>query len=281
MFQLFLGILVFINPSEGLARGHRSISKVFGYKVHNRLQHYVTPTTLSAVTNPTAVAGEGVAQEYSFVRDDLRTYAMKLHTRDQSPKEGQQKAETPFTKWEPARSNYLQFLVDSLEVYQTLDELTHQYPALAPFKATGLERSNELKEDIAWMVKYDSTLSVPPCGASGKAYSAFLRSLAAESLPKFMCHYYNHYFAHTAGGRMIGKGMADKLLEGTVLKFYQWNGDVKVRTCGTSGRWRHGVTGEGASQANSAKDCVCLLVELVLRLIMDAHDGCRFFVTAC
>lgn len=22
--------------------------------------------------------------------------------------------------------------------------------------------------------------------------------------PAFICHYYNHYFAHTAGGRMIG-----------------------------------------------------------------------------
>lgn len=54
--------------------------------------------------------------------------------------------------------------------------------------------------------------------------------LAAESIPKFMCHYYNHYFAHTAGGRMIGRRMADKLLESNTLKFYQWeSGDVKVR----------------------------------------------------
>ena len=43
-----------------------------------------------------------------------------------------------------------------------------------------------------------------------------------------MCHYYNHYFAHTAGGRMIGKKMADKLLDGTTLKFYQWEGDVRA-----------------------------------------------------
>ena len=45
-----------------------------------------------------------------------------------------------------------------------------------------------------------------------------------------MCHYYNHYFAHTAGGRMIGRKMAANLLDGTTLKFYQWeSGDVKVR----------------------------------------------------
>ena len=38
---------------------------------------------------------------------------MKLHTRDQSPKEGQQPAEKPVNKWEPGRAEYLQFLVDS------------------------------------------------------------------------------------------------------------------------------------------------------------------------
>jgi heme oxygenase len=38
---------------------------------------------------------------------------MKLHTRDQAPKEGQQPAEKPVSKWEPGREEYLQFLVDS------------------------------------------------------------------------------------------------------------------------------------------------------------------------
>ena len=39
--------------------------------------------------------------------------AMKLHTRDQAPKEGQQPAQKPVSKWEPGREEYLQFLVDS------------------------------------------------------------------------------------------------------------------------------------------------------------------------
>ena len=43
----------------------------------------------------------------------------------------------------------------------------------------------------------------------------------ARSLPAFVCHFYNHYFAHTAGGRMIGKKMAAMLLEGHELHFYQ------------------------------------------------------------
>lgn len=59
----------------------------------------------------------------SFVQNEMRSYAMKLHTRDQAPREGQQKAEKPFTTWEPKRENYLQFLVDSLVVYETLDNI--------------------------------------------------------------------------------------------------------------------------------------------------------------
>lgn len=170
---------------------------------------------------------ENAAKEYSFVQDDLRTYAMKLHTRDQSPKEGQQQPQTPFTQWEPQRADYLKFLVDSLVVYETLEEIVHKYPILAPFKSTGLERSQALKEDLVWMCEYDKELKVPSCGDRGIAYSIFLRQLASESIPKFICHYYNHYFAHTAGGRMIGKKMSEKLLENKLLKFYQWEGDVK------------------------------------------------------
>ena len=162
LFQLmFLVAMLVLVPSEGLLHSHRFLSR-FGTKILGC--DVRTATHLSAVSNPTTTVTGETTPEYSFVRDDLRTYAMKLHTRDQSPKEGQQKAETPFTKWEPARSNYLQFLVDSLEVYETLEELAQQIPALAPFKATGLERSKELKEDLKWMVQYDKTLTVPPCG---------------------------------------------------------------------------------------------------------------------
>lgn len=165
---------------------------------------------------------------YSFVQDEMRPYAMKLHTRDQAPKEGQQKAQTPFTKWQPSRANYLQFLVDSLVVYEAFDAITQKYDLLAPLRHTGLERSNALKEDIKWMTQYDTTLSVPPVSTAGTDYVAVLHRIAADSMPKFLCHYYNHYFAHTAGGRMIGAKMADLLLESKVLHFYQWEGDVKV-----------------------------------------------------
>lgn len=168
-----------------------------------------------------------LVKPYSFVQDEMRPFAMKLHTRDQAPKEGQQKAETPFTKWQPGRSNYLQFLVDSLRVYETLETIVAEHEVLAPLRNTGLERTVALREDIQWMLDYDKTLTMPACGAGGIQYSAFLSQLAKESIPKFLCHYYNHYFAHTAGGRMIGAKMAELLLEKKVLKFYSWDGDVK------------------------------------------------------
>ena len=68
---------------------------------------------------------------------------------------------------------------------------------------------------------------MPEVGSAGSEYSVFLESLPDESNPKFMNHYYNFYFAHTAGGRMIGRKMADALLEGKELEFYRWRSDVK------------------------------------------------------
>lgn len=43
-----------------------------------------------------------------------------------------------------------------------------------------------------------------PADSPGLAYAQLLRGLAASDPPAFICHYYNYYFAHTAGGRMIG-----------------------------------------------------------------------------
>ena len=84
-------------------------------------------------------------REYSFVQDDMRKVAMKLHTRDQAPREGKQEAQTPFTRWEPTSSDYMQFLVDSLEVYQALENIVGEiieFQALAFFSTFFLARAN-------------------------------------------------------------------------------------------------------------------------------------------
>jgi heme oxygenase len=174
-------------------------------------------------------------KEFSFVNDDLRPYAMKLHTKQQAPREGQAPAPAaPQVPYDPTRANYLSFLVDSLKVYETFEEIIKSDPLLKPFETTGLDRSEALKEDLIWMLQYDSSLTLPGCGEAGMAYSNYLKELKQESMQKFMCHYYNHYFAHTAGGLMIGKRFSTKLLEGHTLKFYQWGGqNVKDLLNGT------------------------------------------------
>lgn len=68
-------------------------------------------------------------------------------------------------------------------------------------------------------------LEIPEAGKYGTEYAALLCDIAAEGRwEAFTCHFYNYYFAHTAGGRMIGKQMADKLLDGRTLEFYMWGG---------------------------------------------------------
>jgi heme oxygenase len=154
---------------------------------------------------------------------------MKLHTREQLRPQSEAPDVTA-PKWEPARINYVQFLVDSLVVFETMEQLANEYPVLAPFKSTGLERSIALKEDLKW-ISSTYNVKIPPPGPHGPGYSGYLRELAANDMPKYISHYYNHMFAHTAGGRMIGKKMCDAFMDGTTLKFYQWDGDVKVRCC--------------------------------------------------
>lgn len=113
-------------------------------------------------------------------------------------------------------------------MYETFEEIVTRRPELSAFRDTGLERSEALRKDLAYLQTLDASLDpLPPCGRAGLAYREFLLRLAEESLPRFMCHYYNHYFAHTAGGRMMGRRLADALLQGKTLAFYQWEGDVK------------------------------------------------------
>ena len=149
----------------------------------------VSRAIVSSKTSIYAVSAETeegtVNKAYSFVNEDLRTYAMRFHTKDQAPREGKQKAEIPFTAWEPTRQNYVQFLVDSLLVYETLESLAQDIPALAPFKVTGLERAAALKEDLEWMTKFDSQISIPTSGPNGIKYSNFLKKVRSNfALPE-------------------------------------------------------------------------------------------------
>ena len=142
---------------------------------------------------------------------------MRLHTREQSPREGQAptKKMEPYT---PTRADYLAFLVDSKHVYEAFEAMVNERGDLAVFRNTGLERTQALEQDIEFMVQ-EYGLERPDVGLPGQNYARMLRSL--RSVPEFVCHFYNFYFAHTAGGRMIGKQMSALLLNKKTLKFYK------------------------------------------------------------
>eukprot|EP00985_Skeletonema_marinoi_P007871 scaffold3516_cov105-Skeletonema_marinoi.AAC.1 len=166
--------------------------------------------------------------EFPPILQELREVAMRLHTREQAPREG--KAEEPKKPAEPhvpTQADYLQFLVDSYVVYVALEEIVNEVDALAPFRNSGLERTQALETDIAYMCeKFD--LQRPDAGKAGSMYAAQLKNMikSDEDVPEFMCHYYNFYFAHLAGGRMIGKQMSKLLLDGEALEFYKWGENV-------------------------------------------------------
>lgn len=179
-----------------------------------------------------AMLAAPVAEEAlpSFVQTEMRGAAMALHTKQQAPREGKapekRPEQAPVQKWQPGRAEYLQFLVDSRHVYACFEELVGAEAEFATFRDSGLERSAALDRDVAWFA--EQGVDEPSVAPQGATYVTLLREMvAAGELEAFVCHFYNFYFAHTAGGRMIGKRMAEMLLEGRTLHFYQWEkGDV-------------------------------------------------------
>ena len=177
-----------------------------------------TTTTLWASAPPTSA---------SFIDTELRGAAMKLHTHEQAPKEGEVKGpeRKPYT---PTREDYLAFLVDSQHVYQAFEDLVNEKPELERFRNTGLERTEALETDIEFMCN-EYGLKRPEVGEPGKQYAQTLRGM--ESVPEIVCHYYNHYFAHTAGGLMIGKKMSSLLLDKKTLEFYKVRTTIGYPSC--------------------------------------------------
>jgi heme oxygenase len=163
--------------------------------------------------------------------EEMRFVAMKLHTREQAPKEGEKKPEPkpeqqPMQKWEPTKEKYLKFLVESKAMYEAMEEIVASgaSPQYAAFVNTGLERTSGLAKDIAWFEETHSMIA-PAADGPGAEYASFLKELAARSPPEFICHFYNVYFAHSAGGKMIGRKVSEMILDGKELEFYRWGGD--------------------------------------------------------
>ena len=70
----------------------------------------------------------------------------------------------------------------------------------AAFRKTGLERTGPLRTDLAWFKsEYGMDAPVLVDDGPGRTYARLLTTLAATDPPAFICHFYNIYFAHTAG----------------------------------------------------------------------------------
>jgi len=141
--------------------------------------------------------------ERSLLRQ-MQRESMKMHTRSQAPKHGQapEPKRVPMSQRSVTKASMLQYLVDSKVAYEAFEELTAVTIEVSGLQDTGLERVEMLEQDIADVAGREG-LTVPDASAHALAYAELLRELATTDTPRFVCHWYNHHFAHTAGGRMI------------------------------------------------------------------------------
>jgi len=242
VMKLSIHILLGISlPAQGFVQPQFLLAP----RTHHTLPHHVSiacPSSdfslymSSSSTQTTPQTDSSPLSEFPPILIELRDVAMKLHTKEQAPREGQVAAPAkPAVPFVPTQADYLHFLVDSYEVYKALEDIVNREDLtdeLGRFRSSGLERTCALEKDIEWMCnKYN--LPKPEAGVAGVRYSDELRNMISvkddgtkEGIPEFICHYYNFYFAHLAGGRMIGKQMSKMLLDGETLEFYKWGDDV-------------------------------------------------------
>lgn len=192
-----------------------------------------TPRSVKVQAHATEAPAKSKArpgEKKGFV-EEMRFVAMKLHTKDQAPKEGgKEAAPQPFQKWEPTREGYLRFLAESKVVYDALEQIVQNAPVpeYALFQNTGLERAGRLVTDIDNLTA-EYSLQKPEAAADGPGnnYANFLKEASQAEPQVFICHFYNTYFAHTAGGRMIGSKVSQMILDNKQLEFYKYESDVK------------------------------------------------------
>lgn len=178
-----------------------------------------TPPPPAAQTERRPGSHKGFVEEMRFV-------AMRLHTKDQAPREGQQEESAlPIDAWHPTRADFMQFLVDSRHVYDYFENQLIEHPLFASFRNTGLERVEALDRDISSLLI--EGVEERQASTSATGYVAYMQKLLENKPESALCHWYNYYFAHSAGGRMIGRLMQQRLFDSRNFAFYEWEGDVK------------------------------------------------------
>ncbi|KAM4121786.1 hypothetical protein ACB094_01G032800 [Castanea mollissima] len=176
----------------------------------------------------------GITEEMRFVAMRLRNVKGKKYTKD-SLGEDEEKDDNLASDndgddggvtWQPSMEGFLNYLVDSKLVFNTVERIVDEssHVAYAYFRKTGLERSEALEKDLEWLRQQGFVIPEP--SGPGISYAKYLGELSEKSAPLFMCHFYNIYFSHIAGGQVIARQVSKKLLEGRELEFYRWEGNV-------------------------------------------------------
>lgn len=162
--------------------------------------------------------------EAQGITEEMRFVAMKLR-KEKEAGSGGGESDDDWETWQPTMEGYLKYLVDSRVVFDTMEQIVDRSDdvSYAYFRKTGLERGQGLSKDLEHFSQLG--FSIPEPGSPGTTYAAYLKEIAGKSMPSFLSHFYNIYFAHISGGQAIGKQVSDKLLDGRVLEFYKWPGD--------------------------------------------------------
>ncbi|KAL0369021.1 UNVERIFIED_CONTAM: putative inactive heme oxygenase 2, chloroplastic [Sesamum calycinum] len=181
---------------------------------------------------------KGITEEMRFVAMKLRNSG-KVKRKNNSAADGESEEEETGNvggeedntedseTWRPSIEGFLKYLVDSELVFSTVERIVDESSDVSYvyFRKTGLERSDCISRDLKWLSEQGNVIPEP--SNPGITYVQYLEELAEKTPPLFLCHFYNIYFSHIAGGQVIAKQVSRKLLEGRELEFYQWEGDAE------------------------------------------------------
>ncbi|GFP94537.1 probable inactive heme oxygenase 2 chloroplastic [Phtheirospermum japonicum] len=158
----------------------------------------------------------------------MRFVAMKLRNSEKEDNKEEKNDGGDEDTWQPSMEGFLKYLVDSELVFRTVERIVDESSDVSYvyFRKTGLERSDCILKDLEWLRSEQGNV-IPEPSNPGVTYVEYLKELAENSPPLFLCHFYNIYFSHIAGGQVIAKQVSDKLLKGREMEFYKWDGDAQ------------------------------------------------------
>jgi heme oxygenase (biliverdin-producing, ferredoxin) len=152
-----------------------------------RVTMHGPPAGVAASTEKRPGAHKGFVEEMRFV-------AMRLHTKDQAPKEGgQEESALPISEWLPTHADFMQFLVDSRAMYQFLEgdlvDSAAEGDMFSKFANTGLERVEPLNTDIAYLNSLG--VATPEPTKSATRYIDYLNEKSVSGRNDILlCHWY-------------------------------------------------------------------------------------------